>query len=78
MQTTTRHTFGPGCLTAAERHKHTYTVHRFGARRCSCGSRRWVITCGGPLPASVTCEACSKQNYAATAYECGRADVHHA
>jgi hypothetical protein len=66
--------FHPSCKQATTRHTHPYTVKAAGARRCTCGSRRWKVTTGGPLPVQVSCENCTRQNVTATAYERGRAE----
>jgi hypothetical protein len=54
------------------RHKHDYRPAGDSPRRCTCGSRAWQITVGGPLPVDVTCEACARPNRIARAFERGR------
>lgn len=66
--------FGPGRCAQQGRHDHDYEVDtRFGTRRCSCGSRHYLIATGGPITARVVCARCRKENYPATCYEAGRA-----
>lgn len=65
--------FGTGPCRKPGRHNHPYPVGEYGVRRCSCGSRHYVVVTGGPLPARIVCERCRKENYSATCYEAGRA-----
>jgi hypothetical protein len=58
--------------TMAKRHNHPYTPPSVAIQRCTCGSRRWSVTTGGPLPPHVTCDRCGRENKTATAYERGR------
>ena len=55
-----------------KRHKHLYRPPAVGVQRCTCGSRRWTLAVGGPLPPIVTCDRCTRDNRTATAYERGR------
>lgn len=67
---------GEKAHTMNARHKHDYTPPGIAIQRCTCGSRKWVLTVGGPLPVSVTCARCQRENRTATAYERGRFHPH--
>jgi hypothetical protein len=62
---TTRHRWRP-------KHEHAYAIGRFGARRCTCGSRTFKVICGGPAEPVVKCDRCERTNITATAFEAGR------
>jgi hypothetical protein len=67
--------YDPSVCPKFKRHDHPYTVTGRAARRCTCGSRRWKVKAGGPLPVTVFCESCHRENRTATAYEEGRLDA---
>lgn len=55
-----------------KRHKHIYHPKAPAVQRCTCGSRNWTLTVGGPMPVHVTCDRCSRENRTGTAFERGR------
>ena len=66
--------FGDQLHQRKPKHEHDYTVGFWGAKRCSCGSRTFVIVVGGVSVVEVVCVRCRRRNYSATAYEHGRHD----
>lgn len=72
-ETTYQCTYAEGCQ-IGRRHVHPYTLTFWGAKRCTCGNRRWQVTTGQLLTPEVGCDKCRKRNYSATAYEAGRRD----
>lgn len=52
---------GPPCPhqpceeTAATRHTHEWKPPKYAQQQCSCGTRSWRLTTGGPLPDTVAC-----------------------
>jgi hypothetical protein len=59
-----------------KRHPHDYTPPGICTQRCTCGSRKWRLEVGGPLPPIVNCDRCGRENRTATAYERGRFHPH--
>lgn len=63
----------PGCH-VTRRHDHPYEVGEWGIRRCTCGSRNWVLSAGQLVKPEVVCAKCKRRNWPATAYENGVID----
>jgi phage FluMu protein Com len=69
------HPYNPVACDHMARHDHEYKPGAGLPQRCTCGSRRWLITAGGPLDLKVTCRKCKSLNRLSTKYEMGRYDA---
>jgi hypothetical protein len=67
-----QHSYNAATCPKQGRHTHDYRPAGTSPRRCTCGSRAFTLTAGGPLPVHVACTACARENRVATAYERGR------
>lgn len=69
------HPYRLSCFALGTRHSHDYRPIDTAPQRCTCSSRKWTVTTGGILPATVACANCGASNRVATAYERGREDA---